>query len=156
MRPFGVPNHPVVSRVECNTLAGELRQILMSVRSHDKTVIQLHKDVQAGKNKAADTVASFLVDSHNGKSSIADAFASTIRDFFSARVNRLRRTMRELSPIETREEGELNSTQVAVDQGDTSTPTLKRFIAEIDENISVLIEMRAAAAWELYRLERGV
>lgn len=154
VRPFGVPNHPAVTRVECDSLAGELRQQLLAVRSKDPKVIQLRKDLQQLKNKAPETIAALVSDAFNNGTPVAERFASTIRDFFSARREKLQRTIRQLNPIETKLDGELDCTQMAIADGDLSTPTLRKFVEELEEYIAVAQEMRAAAIAELYRAER--
>jgi hypothetical protein len=156
VRPICPGTHPaLVTEVERRSLAGELRQCLLSLssRSKDRRIQNLRKGLYRQHNKAPDTIASLLTEAFNSQRDNPDKLASTIRDFFSARVKTLRRTLRQLSPVFTRDEGELNCTKVAIDQGDQSTPTLKRFIEEIDETMDLLMQMRAAAAWELYHTE---
>lgn len=156
LRPICPGTHPAfVGEVERRSLVSELRQCLLGVSSKDPKIQQLRKDVQRGQNKAPETIASMVTDAFNSGNPAPERLASTIRDFFSAHTHRLQRKLRELSPIETREEGELNCIQVSIDQGDTSTPTLTSFIAEIDENVAVLLEMRSAAVAERYRSERS-
>jgi len=148
-------HHSAIGAVEREQLASELRTDLMSVSSHDPKVIQLRKDLSQLKNKAPNTLAAILCDAHNRNQPIAERVASTIRDFFSSRSKRIQRKLRELSPIETKAEGEFEQLQNAIDLGDTSTPTLKNFVREIDEYVAVLLEMRDAAVAELYRAEKS-
>lgn len=150
-----VSHHSIVSRVECDTLATELKQQLLAISSKDPRIIQLRKDVQQGKNKAPDTIAAMVTDGFNSGSPVAERFASLIRDFFSARKPRLQRTMQQLNTVETKLDGNIDCTQMAIAQGDTSTPTLRKFVEELDEYIAVAQEMRAAAVAELYRAERS-
>ncbi len=148
IRPFGVPHPALVTEVERLSLAEQLRDSLLhlSFGSSDRRTQDLRKDVYRGQNKAAETIASMLTEAFNSHRANPSRFANVVWDFFSARVKRLRRTLRQLSPIETRVEGELNCLQVAIDQGDMSNPALTKFIDEIDENVALLMEMRAAVA----------
>ena len=156
MRPFGVPHPAILNDVARQSLANELRTSLLSVssRSTDPKVQELRKAIERRRNKAPDTIAAMLTEAHNSRRADPQSFASTIRDFFSARKERLQRTMRQLNPIETKLDGELDCIQMAIADGDHSTPTLKKFVEEIDEYIAVAQEMRGAAVAELYGAER--
>jgi hypothetical protein len=138
--------------VDSEQLAGEFRQRLLSFRSKNPRIQQLHKDLQQGRNRAPETICAILVDAWNDSKPLSEVVspAKTITDFFSSHVGRIRRKLRELSPIETREEGDVNCIQVAIDQGDHSRPTLEKFVKEVDENIAVLVEMRDAAIAEIH------
>lgn len=152
-RPFGVPNHSHVGRVECDSLAGELRQHLLSAESKDQRVIQLRKDVQQRKNKAPETIASILSDAFNRGDDIGERFAATIRGFFSTRVAKLQRRLRDLMQVETVQEGEFNNVQMKIAQGDLSRPTLMDMKKEIREYRVILDEMDSAIDVEIYRLD---
>lgn len=155
IRPFGVPNHSRVGRVDCDTLAGELRQHLLSVRSKDPRVIQLRKDVQQLKNKAPETIASLLSDAFNSGDDVGERLASTIRGFFSTRVAKMQRRLRDLMQVETVQEGEFNNVQMKIAQGDLSRPTLMEMKKEIGEYRAILDEMDTAIDAELYRADRA-
>jgi hypothetical protein len=150
MSTTSVSHHSLVSRVECDSLSSELRTQLLSVRSKDQRVIQLRKDLQQGKNKAPETIAALLTDAFNNKNSAVDGFAATIRGFFSARMNRLQRKLRDLMQVETVEEGEFNNVQMKIAQGDLSRPTLIEMKKEIGEYRAILDEMEAAVDAELF------
>lgn len=152
-RPFGVPNHSRVGRVECDSLAGELRQHLLSAESNDQRVIQLRKDVQQRKNKAPETIASILSDAFNRGDDIGERFASTILGFFSTRVAKMQRRLRDLMQVETVQEGEFNNVQMKIAQGDLSRPTLTDMKKEIREYRLILDEMDTAIDVEIYRLD---
>lgn len=142
-----VAYHQVGATVDRARLISELRQLILSISSPDRRLQQLRKDVQQGKNKVADTLAAFLA---AGPSSKAIAFGQRIIDVVSAGTRQVRRKLRDLSPIETKEEGEFNCLQNKIDLGDYSTQTLTEFVKELDEYIPVVQEMRAAAIDELY------
>jgi hypothetical protein len=152
MRPFGVPHPAILNDVARQSLANELRTSLLSVssRSTDPKIQELRKAIERRRNKAPDTIASLLTEAHNANRADPQSFASTIRDFFSAHGKKLQRTIRQLNPIETKLDGELNCIQMAIADGDHSTPTLKKFVEELDEYIEIAGEMRAAAVAELY------
>jgi hypothetical protein len=150
MSTSAASHHSMVSRVECDTLTSELRTQLLGVRSRDQRTIQLRKDVQAGKNKAPETIATLLTDAFNSNDPIADRFASTIRSFFSARTQQLQRKLRDLMQVETKEEGEFNNVQMKIAQGDLSRPTLIEMKKEIGEYRAILDELEAAVDAELY------
>jgi predicted nucleotidyltransferase len=152
IRPFGVPNHSRVDRVECDSLASELRQHLLSARSKDQRVIQLRKDVQQLKNKAPETIASILSDAFNRGDDIGERFAATIRGFFSTRVAKMQRRLRDLMQVETVQEGEFNNVQMKIAQGDLSRPTLMEMKKEIGEYRAILDEMDVAIDAEMFRV----
>lgn len=150
------PTHPqLLDRREVEKLADEIRGCLLSVSSKDPKIRERKKDLRKRFNKAPDTLAGFLVQAFNEQRPISKRLTTAIGDFFSARTQQIQRRLRELSPLETRAEGEFECVQNAIDLGDTSTPTLKKFISEIDEYVAVLQEMRAAAVDELHRAERS-
>lgn len=137
---------------ERDRLASEISRCLLSVESDgDPKIRERKKDLRKGFNKAADTLSQFLVHSFNNGKPISGRLTTAIGDFFSARTERMQRRLRELMPIETKEEGDVNLVQMAIAQGDLSTPTLIRFVTEIDEYMGVLAEMRAAAVAELQK-----
>jgi hypothetical protein len=148
---MAVPHPQMIAPGERDKLADEIRSCLLSVSSSDPKIRERKKDLRKRFNKAPDTLAGFLVQAFNERRPISARLTTAIGDFFSARTQTIQRKLRELSPIETREEGDINCLQVAIDQGDLSTPTLKKFVEEVDEYIAVLAEMRSAAIAEIYR-----
>lgn len=48
----------------------------------------------------------------------------------------------------------MNDIQMAVAQGDTSTPTLRKLVEELDEYILVAQEMRSAALSRIMQVNR--
>lgn len=149
-RPFGVPNHRIVTPVERLQLAREIRQDLLSVRPKDKTVSQLRKDLQQGKNKAPDTLATILCAASNHGDPLAERLTGTVRGFFSARIQKLRRKLRDLLPLETAEEGAMNNTEMRFAQGDRSRPTLIELKREVCKLRELLDEMEEAIDMELF------
>lgn len=147
-----ISHHQSVSRVECGVLERALRDDLLALPAGG----QRHKDIQAGKNKAPDTLAHMLVGAFHKDPSIprVTRLAHTIIDFFSSAEAKEQRRLRDLNPIETKEEGDINVVQMAIAQGDLSTPTLRKLVEEIDEYAPVLQEMRGAAIAELMRAAR--
>jgi hypothetical protein len=152
-----VANRPVVNEAERQLLADEVRRALLALHSHvtgsrSPRGRRLHQDVQQLKNKAPLTLATMLTDAFNDRAPLADItqIGNIIAGFFTAKRRGHVRKLRDLSPLETREEGELNVVQVAIDQGDHSAPTLQHFITDIDVNIALLEEMKQAATEELY------
>lgn len=150
-------HHPVVGQVEQDRLVGELRDALLALRAHvngrrDARAKQLHKDVQSRKNRAPETIAALLASAFNERAPMSDVtrICQIIGGFFIAKRRGHVRKLRDLSPIETRSEGELNLVQVLVDQGDHSAPMLAHLIEACDENIALLTEMKQAATEELY------
>lgn len=149
------PSHPQIITVgERDKLADEIRGCLLSVSSSDPKIRERKKDLRKKFNKCPDTLAGFLVQAFNERRPISKRLTTAIGDFFSARTQGIQRRLRELSPLETRREGAFECLQNAIDLGDTSTPTLKKFVEEIDEYVAVLREMRGAAIAELYAPER--
>lgn len=147
----GVSHHSMVSRGECDLLARELRTDLLSVSSKDERVIQLRKDLQQFKNKAPDTLAAILTDAFNRDQPVARRLASTISGFFSARTRIVRRKWRELRAAETRIEGQMNCTELELDQGDRSRVRILEMKSRIHEYRGILDEEEAALDEELYR-----
>lgn len=147
-------HHSLVSRVECDALANELRTDLMSIASKDQRVIQLRKDLSQFKNKAPETLAAILADAHNRQQPVADRIASTIVGFFSSRRRQLLRQLSEIMQIETVEEGQLNNIQMRVAQGDDSMPALLELRKEVRENKAILDELEMAIEVELSRRAR--
>lgn len=149
---FPCATHPqMIDAGERDRLADEIRGCLLSVSSSDPKIRERKKDLRKRFNKAPDTLAGFLVQAFNERRPISARLTTAIGDFFSARTQRIQRRLRDLSPLETQAEGEFECVQNAIDLGDTSTPTLKKFVEEIDEYVAVLQEMRAAAIAEIYR-----
>lgn len=151
------PAHPqMIPLGERARLADEIRGCLLSVSSSDPKIRERKKDLRKGFNRAPDTLAGFLVQSFNERRPISQRLTTAIGDFFGARTQTIKRRLRDLHSIETSEEGDVNDVQMAIAQGDVSTPTLKKFIQEIDEYMPVLLEMRAAAVAELYEADLAV
>lgn len=150
---FPKQHHQKISPVERASFADEFRQRLLALRSHCPRVQQVQKDLQQGKNKAPETITLLIADAFNTEKPIDDIVspAQMLVDYCKARVRRLRRNWHHVSPLETKEEGDLNCVQNAIDLGDHSTPTLARFVKEANEYIAVVEEMRDAALNELYR-----
>lgn len=150
-------HHPVVGQVEQDRLVGELRDALLALRAHvngrrDQRAKQLHKDIQSRKNRAPETIGTLLTAAFNDRAPMGDVtrICRIIAGFFTAKRRGHVRTLRDLSPIETRREGDLNVIQVAIDQGDHSAPMLARLIESCQENIALLQEMEQSATEELY------
>jgi hypothetical protein len=149
---FPQQHHPKISPVERATFADDFRQRLLALRSQCPRVQQVQKDLQQGKNKAPETITLLIADAFNSEKQIDDVVspAQMLVDYCKARVRRVRRAWHSVSPLETKEEGDLNCVQNAIDLGDHSTPTLTRFVKEAGEYIAVIEEMREAALTELY------
>lgn len=151
-------HHSMVGRVECTSAAleREIKTELLAFSSRDKRVQQLHKDIQQGKNKCAETLAAIVTDPTSSRPPTERGrIGKMIWDFCVALTpGRVQRRLRDLFPIETKEEGDINIVQIAIAQGDHSTATLKQLVDEIDDYIPILLEMRSAALAELYRQER--
>jgi hypothetical protein len=150
----GARYHSMESRVESHALENEIRTELLSFSSRSRRIQQLHKDIQQRRNKCAETLAAILTDptadrppAHRGR------IGTMIRDFFSARTNGVRRTVRQINPIETKVDGEVDCLQMQIAGGDLSTPTMKMAVEKIDEEMSLLVELRTALVWEIYRAE---
>lgn len=111
---------------------------------------QKHKDLQQGKNRAPNTLASMLTDAFKKEPSVPKVtrLAHTILAYFTPQSCR---ALKDLHRVETEEEGDVNKIQMAIAQGDLSTPTLRNFVEEVDELIAVLTEMRSAALGQLMR-----
>jgi hypothetical protein len=151
----GARYHSMESRVESRVLENEIRTELLSFRSRDRRIQQLHKDIQQRRNKCAETLAAILSDPTADRPTVHRGRIGTmIRDFFSAGVHAVRRTVRQINPIETKVDGELDCLQMQIAGGDLSTPTMKLATEKIDEEIALLMELRTALAWEIYRVER--
>lgn len=156
IRPVCPGTHPaIVTEVERRSLAGEIRQCLLSLssRSKDRRIQNLRKDLYREHNKAPETIASLLTEAFNSKREDPETFTATIRGFFSARLKRLRRKLSDLIPLETREEGTMNNTEMRVAQGDLSRPTLVELKREIAAYRVILDEMDDAIDAELYLTE---
>jgi hypothetical protein len=153
-------HHPAIDQVEQDRLIAELRDALLALRAHvngrrDVRAKQLHKDVQSGKNRAPETMGILLTEAYNDRAPLSDVerISHIITSFFRSKRQGGVRKLRDLSPVETREEGELNCIQVAIDQGDHSAPMLNRLIEELERNIAILTEMRESALEERYGQE---
>lgn len=161
MRPSLMPStsaaHPQeITAVERERLEAEISRCLLEVPSAgDQKVIDRKKDIRKGFNRVADTLSQFLVHSYNNGRPIAKPLINAIGDFFSARTQRGVRRLKDLFQIETKEEGDVNVVQMAIAQGDDSTPTLIRLITELDDLIPALQEIRDAAVVELQKPERA-
>jgi hypothetical protein len=156
LRPTARAAHPtVLSDGERHSLAGEIRQSLLSLasRSKDKRVQQLRKSIDRGDNRVADTTAAILADAHNSRRENPEDLLSTISGFFSVRTKKLQRKLQDLMQVETIAEGEFEPLQMRIAQGDVSRPTLVAFKKELREYRAVLDEMELAVDGELYRTE---
>ena len=153
VKPVCPGTHPAfVGEVERRSLAGEIRQALLSLASgsKDRRVQNLRKDIYKGFNKAPDTLTSILSDAANSGRESPETFASLIAGFFSARTRKLQRRLSDLMQVETVEEGQLNNIQMRVAQGDLSRPALVELKREVRENRAILDEMEAAIDAELF------
>jgi hypothetical protein len=156
LKPSTAAAHPQpISAVERERLEDDIRRCLLETPSAgDQKVIDRKKDIRKGFNRVAETLSQFLVHSYNEGKPITKHLVTTIGDFFSARTQRSVRRLRDLFQIETKEEGEVNNIQMAIAQGDRSTPTLIRLITEIDDLVPILLEIRAAAVVEVQKPEQ--
>ena len=145
-------NHSTRTRVEPALLTKEFRQQLLAFRSSNPRIQQLHKDLQQGRNRAPETICAILADAFNDEKPLAEVVSpvKTISDFFAAHAPKLRRRLCELLPLETREEGRMNNTEMRVAQGDLSRPTLVELKREVCELRELLNEMEAAIDAELF------
>ena len=111
---------------------------------------QKHKDIQAGKNRAPNTIAQMLTDAFKKQPSVPKVtrLANTIIAFFTPNNCR---ELKALHSEETREQGDVDRIQMLVAQGDCSTPTLRKLVEELDDYIIVAQEMRSAALAQLMR-----
>lgn len=111
---------------------------------------QKHKDIQQGKNRAPNTLASMLTDAFKKEQSVPKVtrLAHTILAYFTPTNCR---ELNQLHAVETEEQGDVDTVQMRVAQGDTSTPTLRKLVEELDEYILVAQEMRSAALGQLMR-----
>lgn len=146
-----VSNHRFMSLVECEALERVLKDELLSLPHYDQATRQQKKDIQQGRNKAPQTLARLLVGAFRKDPKRPTRLARTIIGFFESKEAKEQRSLRDLQKIETREEGELNNVQIAIAQGDLSTPTLMDGVREIDEYLPVLQEMRSALLSEATR-----
>jgi hypothetical protein len=153
LSPSAPATHPQpIGSGERDRLAEDIRSCLVSVdAAGDPKIRERKKDLRKGFNKAADTLSQFLVHSYNTGQPISKRLTNAIGDFFSAKTQRAQRRLSDLFSIETKEEGDVNIVQMAIAQGDVSTPMLIRLITELDDHIPVLQEIRAAAAVEVQK-----
>lgn len=156
-RPTPATHPQPIGPGERDRLAEDIRNCLVSVdAAGDPKIRERKKDLRKGFNKAADTLSQFLVHSYNTGRPISKRLTDAIGDFFSAKTQRTQRRLSDLFSIETKEEGDVNVVQMAIAQGDLSTPMLIRLITELDDHIPVLQEMRGAAVAEVQkRAERS-
>lgn len=144
-----VSHHQSFNWVECERLERMIADDLLSLPGCG----QRHKDLQAGKNRAPNTIAAMLTDAFRKERNISKVtrMAHTILHFFTPTTCR---DLDELHPVETREQWELEQVQMAVAQGDLSTPTLRKLVEELDQYILVAQEMRAAALSRIMQVTR--
>lgn len=135
--------HPISPKVQ---LEREIRASVLRVSSKDKKVQQLRKHVQSGINRAPETLATLLTECSPVE---GIAFGDRISAIYRHHIPKNRRTFKELSLLETREEGDVNPIQEMIVGGDTSTPTLTRFKKELVEYIIVLKEIEEVVDNEL-------
>jgi gas vesicle protein len=156
LRPSPPTSHPrVITAGEQALLREDIQAALLEApEAGDQKIRDRKKDLRKGFNKAADTLSQFLVHSYNNGQPISKRLTNAIGDFFSTRTQRIQRRLRELNPIEVKECGDVKRVQMDIAQGDDSTPTLIRFITELDEYIEVLQEMRAAAVERIQKSGR--
>ncbi|MFL5481119.1 MAG: hypothetical protein ACJ8AK_02935 [Gemmatimonadaceae bacterium] len=147
--------HPqLITGGERDRLQEDIQRVLLQVPSAgDQKVIDRKHDIRKGFNRVHATLSQLLVHAfNNGRAEICEQFVNAIGDFFSARTQGAVRLLKELFEIETKEEGELNVIQMAIAQGDRSTPMLIRLITAIDQIVAVLLEIRAAAVKEVQQV----
>lgn len=148
--PREIGHHRIVGSVEQRHYAAEIRRLLLSIVAPEKQTQQLHKDVQSEKNRAPETVASMIdVAIKTGQESKAHAIANAISAFCSFGKTRVQRSFRQLYPLETQSQGELDNVEVAVEQGDESNPTLARLVTKLDANMAHEQQMKE---WALERM----
>lgn len=149
-------NHQFMSLVECEALERAIRDELLALPHSDQSTRQKKKDIQAGKNKAPNTLATMLVGAFRKERSVprVTRLAHAIIGFFESKETKQQRALNDLHPIETKKEGDLNNVQMAIAQGDHSTPTLLKLVDGIDQYAPVLQEMRSAALNEAMRIVR--
>ena len=114
---------------------------------------QRHKDIQQQKNRASNTIAAMLTDAFRKERDVSKVtrLAHTILAFFTPTTCR---ELHELHPVETREQGELESAQMAVAQGDLSTPALRKLHKELGDYVLIAEEMRAAVLTRIMQASR--
>lgn len=151
-------HHHVVDQVEQDRLVSELRDALLALRTHvdarrrDRRAKQTHKDVQQRKNRVAETLGLLLTDAFNDRAPIGDLerFGQIISAFFRGRRREEVRPIAVLNPIETGIDGDMNSAQMAIAQGDHTAPMLMRLVNDVDRLSPILAEMKQSALEELY------
>lgn len=148
-QPLRFSHHQPLNWVECDRLERMIADDLLSLPACG----QKHKDIQQGKNKAPNTIACMLTDAFRKEQSVPKVtrLAHTILAYFAPQSCR---ELKDLHSVETQEEGDVNDIQMAVAQGDTSTPTLRKLVEELDEYILVAQEMRSAALSRIMQVSR--
>jgi hypothetical protein len=155
------PVHPQkISAVDQQRAADDLRHRLLALRSKDPRARQIQKDLYKGKNRAPETITTLIASAFNEDKPLDDVLSPSqlLTEFVMTRVRRARRKLRDwssYSPIETREEGDVNCVQNAIDLGDRSRPTLLRYLKESGEYIDVVQEMREVVMDEVYGPKEG-
>lgn len=144
-----VSHHQPLNWVEQDRLERMIADDLLSLPACG----QRHKDIQAGKNKAPNTIAAMLTDAFRKERDVSKVtqLAHTILAFFTPQNCR---DLSALHPIETREQGELENAQMVVAQGDLSTPSLRKLHKELGDYILVAEEMRAAVLSRIMQVAR--
>lgn len=144
-----VSHHQPLNWVESDRLERMIADDLLSLPACG----QRHKDIQQGKNKAPNTIAAMLTDAFRKERNVSKVtrLAHTILAFFTPTTCR---ELQELHSVETREQWELEQVQMAVAQGDLSTPTLRKLHKELGDYILVAEEMRSAVLTRLMQVAR--
>lgn len=129
----------------------QLHHLLVALTGSDKKTRQLHKDMQQGRLKTSDHVA-FMVDAAltNHEESKVRAIAHALLAWCSAGKARFVRKFSQIFCAETRNQGELDNVQLAIEQGDHSPRTLDHLIRELDENMAIEREMKEWALRERF------
>lgn len=133
-----------MSWVECDALERALRDDLLALPGCG----QMHKDIQQGRNKAPNTLARMIAGAVHTKQ--VSRIVGTISGFIAARNPRSRRKLPELIPLETKLDGEMDCTEMAIAQGDMSTPTLMKLKEQIASYRELLDDMGQALDSNLY------
>lgn len=134
----------------------QMHSLFVALTGADKRTRQLHKDLQQGKIKLADNVA-VLVDAAltNREESKVRAIAHALLAWCSAGRTRMTRTYSQIFCAETRNQGELDVLELAVEQGDLSPQTLDGLAVELREDITIKTEMLEWAQHERFVAQGG-
>lgn len=134
----------------------QIHNLFVAITGADKRTRQLHKDLQQGKIKLAENVAD-LVDAGltNREESKLRAIAHAILAWCSAGKARCSRKFSQIFCAETQNQGELDNVELAIEQGDLSPQMLDRLIQELDENMTIELEMKEWALRQRFIAQGG-